>query len=289
MRVVRDFNVDFHREGKTRLRLDVHRPRAAGVRGPTLVYVHGGGWVIGHRDRQGLPLMQYLAARGWVGFSVDYRLSPRATFPDHLVDVKRAIAWVREHAAEYGADTSFLALAGNSAGGHLASLAALTANAAEYQPGFETADTSVDACLSSYGIYDLLDRDAHWPHGGMKMLLERHVMKLTRSDARDAYDAASPIARVGADAPPFLIVHGECDSLVPVAEARRFSEALRKVSRAPVTYVEVPGAQHAFDIFPSVRTAHVLRGTTSFLARVFTSDTASKSSAPRSAKRSALG
>jgi acetyl esterase/lipase len=287
--VVRTHNVEFYRDGALSLRLDVHRPKNTALRGPTLIYVHGGGWVIGHRDRQGLPLMQHLASRGWVCFSVDYRLSPRGTFPEHLIDVKRAIAWVREHASEYGADTSFVALAGNSAGGHLAALAALTPNFPEYQPGFEKLDTSVDACLGFYGVYDLLDRHEHWPHGGMKRLLEKHVMKLARSTSREAYDAASPVARVNVDAPPFLIVHGECDSLVPVAEARRFAEALRKVSRAPVTYVEVPGAQHAFDIFPSVRTAHVLRGATRFLANVVTSDRARKSSASRTDKRAALG
>ena len=259
------YHVEFHRHGNLALRLDVHRPRGATKPGPTLVYVHGGGWVIGHRERQGLPLMKHLAARGWVCVSVDYRLSPRATFPDHLVDVKRAIAWVRAHAADLGADTSFLAIAGNSAGGHLASLAALTGNDPAYQPGFEDADTHVDACVGFYGVYDLLDRHGHWPHPGMKRLLERHVMKAPRDTARDAYSAASPVDRVHAGAPPFLLVHGTHDSLSPVAESRMLFEALRSTSRAPAFYIEVPGAQHAFEIFPSVRTRHVVAGTTRFL------------------------
>src|SRR5262249_31206749 len=115
-RVVCTRRVLFHGE----LELDVHcaRNRDASKKAPTLVYVHGGGWVIGQRRYQGLPLMQHLAARGWVCFSVDYRLSPRATFPDHLIDVKRALAWVREHAHEWGADPEFVVVCGNSAGAH---------------------------------------------------------------------------------------------------------------------------------------------------------------------------
>jgi acetyl esterase/lipase len=295
------YHVEFHRHGDLSLRLDVHRPRGATKPGPTLVYVHGGGWVIGHRERQGLPLMKHLAARGWTCVSVDYRLSPRATFPDHLVDVKRAIAWVRAHADELGADTSFLAIAGNSAGGHLAALAALTADDPAYQPGFEEDDTHVDACAGFYGIYDLLDRRGHWPHPGMRRLLEKHVMKAPRDAARDAYSRASPIDRVHAGAPPFLLVHGTHDSLSPVDESRMLHEALRATSRAPAFYVEVPGAQHAFEIFPSVRTTHVVAGTTRFLEharaararevtapRSTSADRSARSPAAPSARRSAL-
>jgi acetyl esterase/lipase len=264
-------NLAFWRDGSLTLRLDVHRAKShhGPVPKPTFIYVHGGAWMIGHRQRQGLPLLQHLAARGWACFSVDYRLSPRATFPDHLVDVKRAIAWVREHAAEFGADPDFVVIGGNSAGGHLASLAALTANDPAYQPGFEDRDTSVQACTAFYGVYDFLDRNGHWRHPGMLRLLERHVMKQTRASARSAYDAASPMGRVHAGAPPFLVVHGECDSVCPVGEARSFADALRATSREAVAYVELPGAQHAFDIFPSVRTAHSLEGVTRFLAFVY--------------------
>ncbi len=260
--------VEFHRHGDITLRLDVHRRRGHEGRGPVLVYVHGGGWVIGHRDKQGLPLMQHLAAHGWVCVSVDYRLSPRATFPDHLVDVKRALVWVRAHAEELGADPRFLAIAGNSAGAHLASLAALTQNRPEYQPGFESGDTSVHACVGLYGIYDFLDRRGHLAHDGMKRLLKRHVMKASPDTARDAYELASPVARVHQGAPPFLLVHGTHDTLAPVGGARHFAEVLREGSQAQVVYMEIPGAQHAFEIFPSVRTAHVVDGVARFLESV---------------------
>jgi acetyl esterase/lipase len=213
--------------------------------------------------------MQHLASRGWVCFSVDYRLSPRATFPDHVVDVKRAIAWVKAHAHEYGGDPSFVALAGNSAGGHLAALAALTADDPSLQPGFEGEDTRVQACVPFYGIYDFANRHGHWPDDGMRSLLERFVMKATLAESPHAFDAASPIVHVRADAPPFLIIHGDRDSLVPVAEARRFHEALAAVSKDTVAYAEIPGAQHAFEVFPSRRTAAVVAGATAFVESVW--------------------
>jgi len=262
--VERMHSVPFFDDGRTQLCLDVFRARgedfSPSARRPVLVFAHGGGWVIGRREYQGLPMLHDFAARGWVCFSVDYRLSPQATFPDHVVDVKRAVAWVREHAVEYGGDPDLIMLSGCSAGGHLASLAALTPGRAEWQPGFEHVDTSVAGCISLYGVYDFTDRHGHWPNPGMERLLEKHVMKARRAEAPERYAAASPCEHVGEDAPPFLVVHGTHDTLVPVAEARAFVAALRAVSRASVTYLEIPGAQHAFEVFPSLRALYVLRG-----------------------------
>jgi acetyl esterase/lipase len=212
--------------------------------------------------------MRHLAERGWVCVSADYRLSPGATFPDHLVDLKRAIAWVREHVAEYGGDPDRLVVTGGSAGGHLASLVALTANDPQYQPGFESVDTSVVACVSFYGVYDFTNRFGVWRHDGLRDVLERQVMKASLDEAPEAYEAASPVARVHPDAPPFFVIHGSHDTLVPVEEARRFCRALRETARVPAVYAEIPGAQHAFEIFPSLRTTFVLHGVERFLAWV---------------------
>src|SRR5438552_275064 len=151
-------NISYGPYGR-RNRLDVYRHKDHPTNCPTLFQIHGGGWVIGNKDQQGIPLMQHLAARGWVCVAPNYRLSPRATFPDHLVDLKRAIAWTREHAAEYGADPDFIVVTGGSAGGHLTALVALTQNDPEYQPGFESADTSVQAAVPYYGVYDFTGRN----------------------------------------------------------------------------------------------------------------------------------
>lgn len=264
---VRD--VEYGRHGNHSLRLDVYRHRDCPAGAPTLLQIHGGAWVVGSKNEQGIPLMLHLAARGWVCVAANYRLSPRATFPDHLVDVKRAIAWIRAHGAEYGSNPDFVAVTGGSAGGHLAALAALTANDPEYQPGFEAVDTALRACVAFYGVYDFTDRHELWRRPGLRRLLERHVMKAPFESARDAFDRASPMSRVRADAPPFLIVHGDCDSLVPVEEARRFARMLRAVSESPVVYAEIPGAQHAFELFPSLRSTFVIHGVERFLAAVY--------------------
>jgi len=93
-------------------------------------------------------------------------------------------------------------------------------------------------------------------------------MKATLEEAPERFDDLSPISKVRSDAPPFMLIHGDHDTLVPVEEARRFSEALTRVSHAPVTYMEIPGAQHAFDIFRSVRGHYALRGVAMFLRAV---------------------
>jgi acetyl esterase/lipase len=224
--------------------------------------------VIGSKDQQGLPLVNHLASHGWVCLNANYRLSPHATFPEHLVDVKRAIAWYREHAREYGADPDFLVLAGGSAGGHLAALAALTPGDPEYQPGFESADTTVQGCVPYYAVYDFTDRFGVWPHRGLRAFLARHVMKASFEEAPERFDRASPMSRIGSDAPPFFVIHGDRDTLVPVEEARYFAEKLAEVSRAPVAFAEIPGAQHAFEIFHSLRSQLVTRGVERFLTAI---------------------
>jgi acetyl esterase/lipase len=147
--------------------------------------------------------------------SVDYRLAPSATFPEPLIDVKHAIRWIREHGAEYGANPDFLVVTGGSAGGHLCALAALTANDPEYQPGFEQVDTSVRGCVAFYGVYDFTDRHGHYRNPGLAKLLQRWVMKQPIAKGRDAFERASPMSRVHADAPPFFVIHGDRDEVIP--------------------------------------------------------------------------
>ncbi|WP_375475733.1 alpha/beta hydrolase fold domain-containing protein [uncultured Jatrophihabitans sp.] len=252
-------------EGGRRFQLNVYQRRDRPTNAPVLLQAHGGAWVAGRKDTQGVPLMLHLAARGWVCVAPNYPLSPKARWPAHLVALKRALAWVRQHGAEYGADPSFVAATGGSAGGHLAAMLALTSDDPSLQPGFEDADTSVQACVPHYGVYDFTaESGAAAAQRRLAGLLEPWVMS---RDARypDDYRAASPLYRVGPQAPPFFVVHGAADSLVPVAEARLFAERLRAQSRHPVAYAEVLGAQHAFDIFPSVRSAGVVRGVARFL------------------------
>ena len=239
-----------------------------GGKAPVLLQVPGGAWMVGSKRQQAYPLMSHLAELGWVCVAINYRLSPRSTWPDHIVDVKRALAWTKEHIAEYGGDPDWVAITGGSAGGHLSSLAALTPNDPQFQPGFEDADTSVRAAIPFYGLYDFTRDDAIHPL--MVPTLSKYVFKLRRAEIKDAFRAASPVTYVSPDAPPFFVLHGRNDSLIPVEQARAFSKQLREVSRQPVAYAELPFAQHAFDIFGSARAAHAAVAVEQFLAEIYT-------------------
>ena len=222
---------------------------------------------MGDKREQGVPLLHELAMRGWVCVAINYRLSPKATWPDHIVDCKRAVAWVRAHIAEYGGDPEFIAVSGGSAGGHLSALVALTPNEPAWQPGFEDADTSVDACIPYYGVYDMtVDPEGSGAYGpGLLQLLEERVMKLPMEGNRPVFEQASPTKRVTSSAPPMFVFHGVNDTLVPVVVARKFVDRLREVSCSPVGYVELPRTQHAFDVLASIRCRHTTIGAVRFL------------------------
>lgn len=263
--VRRKRNVAYAPGGKRYL-LDVFTPRAP-MRGcPVLLHVHGGAWMIGTKDEQGIPLMLHMAQRGWVCVSINYPLSPRATWPAHIVAAKQALAWIRENIADYGGDPSFVAATGGSAGGHLSALLALSANDPQFQPGFEHIDTSVQACVPHYGVYDFAAQTESTAGKVLQSaVLQRYVVCQDPKECRDVYLDASPLSRINQDSPPFFVIHGKHDSLVPAADAREFVARLRATSRNPVAYAEISGAQHAFDIFPSIRSAHVVRGVQRFL------------------------
>jgi acetyl esterase/lipase len=253
-------------DGHERHVLDIYRPRGGCARAPVLLQIHGGGWVMGNKHEQALPLVHHLAARGWVVVTPNYRLSPRARFPDHLVDCKRALAWVRRNIAAQGGDPAFVAVTGGSAGGHLAALMALTANDPRLQPGFEQVDTTVSAAVPFYGVYDFTDRHALQGSGaGMVQWLAETVMPCPPAADPWLWDLASPIAQLRRDAPPFFILHGTHDSLASTAAARLFADRLRSVSANPVVYAELPGAQHAWDVFRSVRAMESVHAVARFL------------------------
>ena len=234
--------------------LDVYRPREPTTGAPVMLQIHGGGWTIGTKDTQGRPLMNRLARAGWVCVAANYRLSPRGRWPDHLVDAKLALAWIRAHIAEHGGDPTRVVVTGGSAGGHLAAMMALTQNDPRYQPGFEGTDTSVTAAIPMYGAYDLAELFGRFGTsigGRIGGWMGSLIMGVTPTDDLDPYIDASPIAHVtDGPAPPFLVVHGTIDNLVPVEQARRFVAALRDAG-TDVTYVELAGAPHAFDVFHS--------------------------------------
>ena len=255
-------------------RLDIYRK--AGLEGPVaapvLLYFHGGAWVMGDKREQGIPMLKHLAERGFVCVTANYALSPKARWPRHVLDCKLALAWVKKHIAEYGGDPSLVFVSGGSAGGHLAALVALTANDPAWQPGFEDEDTTVAACIPLYGVYDFVDPEKIG-NANLTPILERRVFE---QGAAEAFATASPISRVSESAPPFLVVHGRNDVLVPVQSARAFVAALRARSTQPVSYAELPLTQHGFDNFWSPRTVHFVHALECFTAGIVATRTAQR-------------
>jgi acetyl esterase/lipase len=256
-----------------------HRDIKVGDRAPVLLQIPGGAWTVNGRRPQGYPLMGRMAELGWVCVSIDYSKSPRKSWPAHIIDVKRALAWIRENIADYGGDPDYIAVTGGSAGGHLASLVALTANDPRLQPGFEDVDTTVQAAAPFYGVYDLTD--AEKMHEMMMPFLELFVMKERYADKPELFELASPISHVHRDAPPFFVLHGESDSVIPTEQARAFCDALRDAGARTVGYAELPNAHHAFDLFATVRSRLTADAVADFLGVVYGQHLRSRSRAAR--------
>lgn len=219
--------------------LDLVRPAVIPPAAPVLVYVHGGGWTGGDPQHQARDLYHALALDGWVVAAIRYPFAPTATVEEQIGVVQEAVRWVRTALVGHGTTATAVALAGGSAGGHLAAMAALTAPDGE----------EVAACVGIYGVYDLANRNrtrAHWD------TIANQVVRQTVAEAPERYRALSPLDNVHDGSPPMLLVHGTRDTLVPVAEARQFAAALAEAGR-PVDLVEVDGAEHAFDALGAVR------------------------------------
>jgi acetyl esterase/lipase len=220
------------------LELDLYVPEAEGPL-PVVVYVHGGGWQRGSR-RDPPPLLDadfyaQIAAQGLAVAAIDYRLSGEARFPAPLEDVRAAVDWIREHGAGYGLDPGRVCLWGDSAGGHLAPLAALTGSA-------------VRAAVAWFPVTDLagLPSDLAEAGGVPDMGPDSREARLLGAPASSVPDLAwqaSPVNHASTGAPPILLLHGTADDLVPAAQSVRLAEALARAG-ARVELELVPGATH---------------------------------------------
>lgn len=223
-------------------RLDVYRHRRRPLTGPVLVHLHGGGFTGGRKSFEARPLLHRLARHGWLCVSVDYRRLPLTSFAGMADDVQRALTWTRRHAAQVGADPDLVFLAGSSAGAHLAMTVAL-ANAG---PGAEPDDAGpVAGVIGLYGYYGAAAIGSGVPPV--------------------AVGGAAALRPVGSGRSfPALIAHGENDTFVSPANARAAVDRLRRATAGPVVYVELPGAQHSFDLFHSVRFEILVNGIETF-------------------------
>lgn len=224
-------DVEFARPSGVSLTLDAHIPDGKGPF-PTVIIVHGGGWVNGNKRTYVTPLFQPLTDAGFAWFTINYRLAPKYQYPAAVDDVKAAVRWVREHAGQYKVDRKRIALMGESAGGHLVALAG-----AQNEPS-----SRVAAVVDFYGAHDLLkrERDRGSVSPGMTSFLG--IDKLDEAGIARLREA-SPITYVRKGLPPFLFIHGTKDTAVPYEQSPLMCDALRKAgNRCEVFTVE--GAPH---------------------------------------------
>ena len=229
------------------LRLDVAWPASPG-RHPLVVVVHGGGWQRESRTDM-RDVMLVLAGQGYTAASVDYRLvaPPRNRFPAAVSDVRCATRWLRAHAAQYAIDAGRVAALGRSAGGHLVSMLGTAAADPSLDGPCPAAamPANVSAVVSYYGLEDLRHSQG-WRSDVLGLLRDFLGAVPERVPARAA--AASPITHIRAGDPPFLLLHGTADAVVPIAQSRAMYSALQ-AQGVPATLVEIPGAGHAFAEF----------------------------------------
>ncbi|MCG6922820.1 MAG: alpha/beta hydrolase [Acidobacteria bacterium] len=231
-------------DGHPRQKLDLYLPGADAPL-PLVVYIHGGAFRTG--DKGDAPPLEYLD-QGYALAAINYRLSQHALFPAQIEDCKAAIRWLRANAARYGLDPERFAVGGASAGGHLAAMVGTTGHVPKLDVG-EHRDVSsrVQAVVDFFGPTDFLQMDAHRPPNGMVHdgpdSPESELVGGAIQENPDRVARANPITYVTSEAPPFLIVHGEDDPLVPHHQSELLADALRQAG-VPVTFYTVAGGGH---------------------------------------------
>jgi acetyl esterase/lipase len=234
-------------------KLDIYLPRAGAKDAlrPAVVYFHGGGWTHGdkatERERN---IGGHLAAAGYVFVSVNYILGPKQ-WPQNLLDCKNAIRFVRQHASEYGVDPERIAAMGTSAGGHLALMAAYTANQ-QFEPAtpYPGVSNRVLAVVDFYGMSDLLTRrqvlEDGTPTDKLADSQSPAVLGAKRSEDPELWRNASPVTHVTASSPPTFIVHGLSDPTVNYGQAIELANVLRQ-HHVPHELMLLEGIGHMFN------------------------------------------
>jgi len=224
------------------LKMDIYYPKAAEGTVPAVLYVHGGGWTKGDkRVGAGATEIPELVSRGYLVAAINYRLAPQYKFPAQIEDVKCAVRFLRANAATYGIDPEHIGAWGGSAGGHLVSLLGVTDTTAGFEGngGYANQSSQVQAVVDMFGPSDL-----SMVFEGANQRLQAQVFGTTDHNS-EIVKRASPITWVSSDDPPFLILHGEKDTLVPPSQSEILYDQLISAG-VPATLVIVKNAGHGF-------------------------------------------
>jgi len=231
--------------GHERHKLDLYLPAQAKGPLPLLIWVHGGGWQNGSKDGCP-PLRAGYVERGYAVASLNYRLSGHAVFPAQIEDCKAAIRWLRAHAKEFGLDPQRFGVWGSSAGGHLVALLGTSGEVKAFDVGAHLDQSSaVQAVCDYYGPTDFfafVTTKGYESHAAANAP-EAKLLGGTVEEKRELATQANPITHLTADDPPFLIVHGDRDPVVPLNQSELLFEALKK-SGVSVHFHTIEGAAH---------------------------------------------
>lgn len=265
---VAEYDVKYVPDGDAAQALDIYFPETKAEKPlPLLVWIHGGGWAAGSKTQ--MPYLNLLP-RGYVGASIEYRFSQKAKFPAQIQDCQAAIRWLRANAKKYGIDPDHIGVGGASAGGHLAALVGTSGGKKAFPMigGNEDQSDRVQAVCDIFGptnfwtVITQAEEDKNvknifqWNNGDPYSNLIGGKL----GEDREKCDAVSPVRYVSRDAPPFLIFHGDHDTLVPYAQSVELNDLLTKAG-VQVTLQRLPGAGHGG---PAFALPAVIQLTTSF-------------------------
>jgi acetyl esterase/lipase len=235
------------KDGHERQKLDLYLPQKAAAPLPVVVWIHGGAWRGGNKDR--CPAL-YLCGKGYAVASINYRLSQHAVYPAQIEDCKAAIRWLRANAKKYNLDPEHVGVWGASAGGHLVALLGTTASKKELEGKGGNLDQSskVQCVVDWFGPTDLRDMPKKIANDSKSVIAA--LLGGPPSKEKEKAALASPLAHVHKDCPPFLLMHGDKDRLVPLSHSEKLAAALEKL-KVPVTLVKIEGAGHGGKEFVS--------------------------------------
>jgi acetyl esterase/lipase len=237
-----EHNVTYGTADGVALKMDVYYPEMAEGVIPAVIYVHGGAWIEGDKETGvGATEIPELRSRGYLVAAVNYRLAPEYKFPAQIEDVKCAVRFLRANAANYGIDPDRIGAWGGSAGGHLVALLGVTDASAGFEGdgGYENQSSRVQAVVDMYGPTDLTEL-----FRGVDSRFAAQIFGIGSNNS-DILKSASPVTWISSDDPPFLILHGEEDELVPPSQSKILYDRL-VAAGVLATLVMVKNAGHGF-------------------------------------------